>query len=91
MIGMNLKRLSLAGAVAAMMVTGAVPAEARACKRMTKTAGAAVGAVAGGVLGSVIAGGTGGVLLGAAAGGVAGHEIARKKYNAHCGRYYRRR
>lgn len=84
-------RLSLAGAVAAMALTGAVPADAARCKRINKTGGAAIGAVGGAVLGNVIFGGTGGTLVGAAAGGVAGHEIARKKYNKNCGRSYRRR
>jgi len=85
-------RLSLIGAVAALgMGAISAPADAARCKRVTKTGGAAIGAVAGGVLGNVVLGGTGGTLVGAAAGGVAGHEIARKKYNKHCGRYYRRR
>ncbi len=68
----------------------ASPVEARTCKRLTKTGGAAVGAVAGGALGGVLTGGsTAGVLSGAAVGGLGGHEIARTKYNKHC-RVYRR-
>ncbi|HXD03050.1 MAG TPA: glycine zipper 2TM domain-containing protein [Novosphingobium sp.] len=83
-------RASLAAAVAALALT-ANPAEARTCKRLNKTEGAAVGAVAGGVLGAVLTGGTtAGVLGGAAVGGIGGHEIARTKYNRHCRRYYRR-
>ena len=74
----TLRRGALATALAAMALTGATAAEARSCKRLNKTEGAAVGAVAGGVLG------------GAAIGGVGGHEIARTKYNKHCRRYYRR-
>ena len=89
--GRRFGQAALASAVAAMALIGANPAEARTCKRLTKTGGAAVGAVAGGVLGAVLTGGTtGGVLGGAAVGGVAGHEIARTKYNQHCRRYYRR-
>lgn len=85
-------RAALASAVAALAMAGANPAEARPCKRLNKTEGAAVGAVAGGVLGAVLTGGsTAGVLGGAAVGGVGGHEIARTKYNKHCGRYYRKR
>ncbi|MFC3173359.1 glycine zipper 2TM domain-containing protein [Novosphingobium bradum] len=84
-------RAAMASTIAALALTGANPAEARACKRLNKTEGAAVGAVAGGVLGAVLTGGTtAGVLVGAAAGGVGGHEIARTKYNKHCRRYYRR-
>jgi|KBSSwiStaDraftv2_1062776.scaffolds.fasta_scaffold43897_6 osmotically inducible lipoprotein OsmB len=87
----NFKKTALASAIAALALTGANPAEARTCKRLTKTGGAAVGAVAGGVLGAVLTGGsTAGVLGGAAIGGVGGHEIARTKYNKHCRRYYRR-
>lgn len=87
----NAARTTLAGAIAALVLGAAMPAEARTCKRLNKTEGAVLGTVAGGVLGSVIGGGTGGVLVGAAAGGVAGHEIARTKYNKNCRRYYRRR
>jgi osmotically inducible lipoprotein OsmB len=87
----TLRRGALATALAAMALTGATAAEARSCKRLNKTEGAAVGAVAGGVLGAVLTGGsTAGVLGGAAIGGVGGHEIARTKYNKHCRRYYRR-
>lgn len=85
----KLKRASLALAAAAMALTGASGAEARACKRLNKTEGAVIGAVAGGVLGHVIAGRgnrTTGTVIGAAAGGVAGHEIARKKHNRYCRR-----
>ena len=83
-------RIALAAGVAALALA-ANPAEARTCKRLNKTEGAAVGAVAGGVLGAVLTGGTtAGVLGGAAIGGVGGHEIARTKYNKHCRRYYRR-
>lgn len=84
-------RLTLAVAASALLLVGAVPVEARTCKRLNKTEGAVIGTVAGGVLGRVIAGGTGGLLLGAAAGGVAGHEIARTKYNRHCRRDTRQR
>ncbi|WP_298196356.1 hypothetical protein [Novosphingobium sp.] len=84
-------RLTLAGALAVLLLGPSAPAEARGCKRLNKTEGAVLGTVAGGVLGKVIAGGTGGVLVGAAAGGVAGHEIARTKYNRHCWRSSRRR
>lgn len=84
-------RMSLAGALGALLLTGATTAEARPCKRLNKTEGAAIGAVAGGVLGNVLLGGAGGTVAGAIGGGVAGHEIARGKYNKHCGRYYRKR
>lgn len=84
-------RMALATAIASFAIAGANPAEARTCKRLNKTEGAAIGAVAGGVLGAVLTGGTtAGVLGGAAVGGVGGHEIARTKYNQHCRRYYRR-
>ncbi len=79
---------------AALSLTLAGAAEARTCKRLTKTEGAVVGAVAGGVLGHVVAGRgnrTTGTVVGAAAGGVAGHEIARTRYNRHCGRRSARR
>lgn len=89
--GFSATRLSLVAAVGALALTGATTAEARPCKRINKTEGAAIGAVAGGVLGNVLLGGAGGTVLGAVAGGVGGHEIARKKYNRNCGRYYRRR
>ncbi len=85
----KIARFALAGALAALALGGAAPAEARTCKRLNKTEGAVVGAVAGGVLGNVIAGRgnrTTGTLVGAAAGGVAGHEIARTKYNRNCRR-----
>jgi len=83
-------RTALAAATLALAFT-ANTAEARTCKRLNKTEGAAVGAVAGGVLGAVLTGGsTAGVLGGAAIGGVGGHEIARTKYNKNCRRYYRR-
>jgi len=86
-----LGRASLVAALGALALGSATTAEARPCKRLNKTEGAAVGAVAGGVLGAVLTGGsTAGVLGGAAIGGVGGHEIARGKYNKHCGRYYRR-
>lgn len=86
-----LGRAAIASAIAALALAGTNPAEARTCKRLNKTEGAAVGAVAGGVLGAVLTGGTtAGVLGGAAIGGVGGHEIARTKYNKHCRRYYRR-
>ncbi len=83
-------RLAIVAAIGALVVGGA-SAEARPCKRINKTEGAAIGAVAGGVLGNVLLGGAGGTVLGAVGGGVAGHEVARGKYNKHCGRYYRRR
>lgn len=92
MIDTKLARLSLVGAVMALGLTGAVPAEARACKRLNKTEGAVIGAIGGGILGNIIAGHgsrTTGTLVGAAAGGVAGHEIARHKYNKNCRRYRR--
>lgn len=78
-------------ACAAMTFVTATSADARGCRRMTKTSGAVVGAVAGGVLGNVIAGRGNrrtGTVVGAAAGGVAGHEIARTRRN-RC--YARRR
>lgn len=80
-------RLALAG-MAGLAVMAATPAEARSCKRMSKTAGAVVGAVGGGLLGNVIVGGTTATVLGAAAGGIAGHEIA-KNGRKKC-RYVRR-
>lgn len=89
---MKLTHASLAFATAAALLTAGT-AEARTCKRLNKTEGAVVGAVAGGVLGNIIAGRgnrTTGTLIGAGVGGVAGHEIARKKYNKNCRRYYRR-
>lgn len=81
-------RSALLGLIVPSLMLGgtATQVEARTCKRLNKTEGAVIGTVAGGVLGKVVAGGTGGVLLGAVAGGVAGHEIARNKYNRHCGR-----
>lgn len=83
---------SLTAAVAALALAGAATsAEARTCKRLNKTEGAAIGAVAGGVLGNVLLGGAGGTVVGAVGGGVAGHEIARNKYNKNCGRYYRKK
>lgn len=85
----KIARVSLMGAFAALALGGALPSEARTCKRINKTEGAVIGAVAGGVLGNVVAGRgnrTTGTLVGAAAGGVAGHEIARTKYNRHCRR-----
>ena len=85
--GMN--KAALAMAAMALTMGTASTAEARACKRLTKTEGAVVGAVAGGVLGHVIAGRgnrTTGTVIGAGVGGVAGHEIARKKYNRNCRR-----
>ena len=85
----TLPRMSMVVAAAALTFAATGPAEARTCKRLNKTEGAAVGAVAGGVLGNVIAGQgnrTTGTLVGAAAGGVAGHEIARTKYNQNCRR-----
>jgi osmotically inducible lipoprotein OsmB len=79
-------------AAAALTIAAASNADARACRRLNKTEGAVVGAAGGAVLGNILAGhgnrGTG-TLLGAIAGGVAGHEIARTRYNEHCG-YYRR-
>jgi uncharacterized protein YcfJ len=83
-----MRRILLSFAAAALALS-ATTAEARACKRMTKTGGAVVGAVAGGVLGNVIAGRgsrTTGTIVGATVGGVAGHEIARDKYNKNCRR-----
>ena len=78
---------------AALTITAATSADARACRRLNKTEGAVVGAAGGAVLGNVLAGrgsrGTG-TLLGAVAGGVAGHEIARTRYNENCRRVYRR-
>lgn len=59
----------------------ATPAEARHCKRLTKTEGALVGGTGGAVLGAVLTGGVAGTVIGAAAGGVAGHEIARTKHH----------
>lgn len=92
MISKTFSRLALATAVASLALGSAGSAEARTCKRLNKTEGAAIGAVAGGVLGAVLTGGTtAGVLGGAAVGGVGGHEIARTKYNQHCRRYYRGR
>lgn len=88
----NIWRAALASALAALALVGSNPSEARACKRLNKTEGAVVGAAGGAALGAVLTGGTtAGVLGGAAVGGVSGHEIARTKYNRHCGRYYRRR
>lgn len=89
--GFSTARLALVAAVGTLALTGATGAEARPCKRINKTEGAAIGAVAGGVLGNVLLGGAGGTIVGAVAGGVGGHEIARTKYNKHCGRYYRKR
>jgi osmotically inducible lipoprotein OsmB len=67
----------------ALMLGYSAAADARACRRLTKTEGAVVGAVAGGILGNVVAGHghhTTGTVVGAVAGGVAGHEIARTRY-----------
>ena len=89
--GFSRAKLALSAALGALLLTGATTAEARTCKRLNKTEGAAIGAVAGGVLGNVLLGGAGGTIVGAVGGGVAGHEIARGKYNKHCGRYYRKR
>jgi len=86
----SLTRAAVAGAMAALALTAATSAEARTCKRLTKTQGAVVGSVAGGAVGAALTGGaTAGVLGGAAVGGIGGHEIARTKYNRHC-RVYRR-
>ena len=83
--------MALAIGAATLTFASVSPVDAATrCKRVTKTGGAAIGAVGGAVLGKVILGGTGGTLAGAAAGGVAGHEIARKKYNRNCGRRARR-
>ena len=90
MISKLFLRAALATSVAALTISGA-SADAHTCKRLTKTGGAAVGAVAGGALGAILTGGTtAGVLGGAAIGGIGGHEVARTKYNQHCRRYYRR-
>lgn len=92
MVSKSWFRMSLGLVAPALALAVSPPAEARTCKRLNKTEGAAVGAVAGGVLGAVLTGGaTAGVLGGAAIGGVGGHEIARTKYNQHCRRYYYRR
>lgn len=92
MISMQRSLLTLAAA--ALTMTTATTADARACRRMNKTEGAVVGAVGGAVLGNILAGrgnrGTG-TALGAIAGGVAGHEIARTRYNEHCRTYRRSR
>lgn len=84
---MNAKSLVLSLATASLLL-GSASAEARTCKRMSKTQGTVVGAVGGGLLGNIIAGRgnrTTGTLIGAAAGGVAGHEISKKNLR-HCGR-----
>ena len=76
----KIARFALAGALAALALGGAAPAEARTCKRLNKTEGAVVGAVAGGVLGNVIAGRgnrTLGTIVGALGGAVVGRMIAR--------------
>ncbi len=84
------KAIALAGAILlAVPLMAAAPAEARDCKRLTKTEGAVIGAVGGAVLGKVLFGGTAGTLLSGAAGGVAGHEIARKN-RRKCQSYRRR-
>jgi uncharacterized protein YcfJ len=85
-----MKRSLLAVAAAALTLATATTADARSCRRLNKTEGAAVGAVGGAILGGVIGNGTGAV-IGAVGGGVAGHEIARKKYNRHCRTYRRTR
>ncbi len=91
MFKLILAPLALTIAATTLTLASISPVEAATrCKRVTKTGGAAIGAVGGAVLGKVILGGTGGTLAGAAAGGVAGHEIARKKYNRNCGRRVRR-
>lgn len=85
-----MQRTFLAIAAAALTLATATTADARACRRLNKTEGAAIGAVGGAVLGALVGGrGATGPLVGAAAGGVAGHEIARTRYNRNC-RYYRR-
>lgn len=92
MVSRIVGRTMLATACTALALFGSNAADARTCKRLNKTEGAVVGAAAGGALGAVLTGGTtAGVLGGAAVGGVGGHEIARTKYNQHCGRYYRRK
>jgi uncharacterized protein YcfJ len=60
-----------------LIASVATSADARPCRRMTKTQGAVVGAAGGAVLGAVLTGGVAGTVVGAAAGGIAGHEIAR--------------
>lgn len=78
-----MKFAALSCAAAALSILTINPADARACRRLTKTEGAVVGVVAGGILGNVIAGRgsrTTGTLVGAGVGGVAGHEIARTRY-----------
>lgn len=62
-------------------------AEARTCKRLTKTEGAVVGGVGGAILGGVLTHGSTGPIVGGAAGALAGHTIA--KNNRHKCRYYR--
>jgi osmotically inducible lipoprotein OsmB len=84
-----MRRSFIAITAAVLTVVTATAADARTCRRLNKTEGAAVGAVGGAILGAVVSGhGSTGPLVGAAAGGVAGHEIARTRYNRNC-RYYR--
>jgi osmotically inducible lipoprotein OsmB len=85
-----MQRSLLILAVAALTVGTATTADARACRRMTKTEGAVVGAAGGAVLGAVI-GGRGAPIIGAVGGGIAGHEIARDRYNKNCRTYRRSR
>ncbi len=69
---------AVCAAAASLALLAATPGEARECKRLTKTEGAAIGAVGGAVLGKVLLGGVAGTVISGVAGGVAGHEIARK-------------
>lgn len=85
-----MKRTILMLAAAALTAATATTAEARTCKRLTKTEGAVVGAAGGAVLGAVV-GGRGAPIIGAVGGGIAGHEIARNRYNQHCRTYRRTR
>lgn len=67
-------------------------AEARSCKRLTKTEGAVVGGVGGAVLGGVLTHGSTGPLVGAGVGALAGHTIAKNnRYKCRYSRTYRRR
>jgi osmotically inducible lipoprotein OsmB len=88
---MKLMRTTLIMAATALTFASATTVDARACgKRLTRTQGAAVGAIGGAVLGGVLTHGSTGPLVGAAAGGIAGHQVAQHNNRKNCGRYYRR-
>jgi uncharacterized protein YcfJ len=87
----------VASLVAATLVVGSTPADARKryyhrgayshevrCKRHGGTTGAIIGGAAGGLLGREVIGGTGGTLVGIAGGALGGRAIERSHKARHC-------